>query len=371
MVALVITPSNSILYVGNSNFVTSATQWMTNGAGGSTNDNEPFGSGLTIGGDPALGAIANSFGGYMSSVAMFSNSLSLQQIESLWVAGESNGAVQAPYIVQQPASTNVVLVAPGGIGSISANGFAALPAIGYWQVNNGSTWVQVSSADVSAPSIMTTVGGASGTLEVGVLQFTNFQAGDAGSYELVISNAGGWATSSVVVINPYSVTPGSYASLADSAGYSAVALWPLNEIVDPSTGISGSPAVAFDVIGGFNGTYGTNADNGIGNAAYGFAPVVGPGSQGLAGLPTAGALGVTNNPTYSNSYVNVAVSPTFPSTATNVTIAGWFYPRQTAAQTYEAGLFMTPNGGPGVAGIQYVGNGVNLGYHWDNNAAST
>ena len=226
----------------------------------------------------------------------------------------------------------------------------------------------MSSADVPAQSVLTSLGGAGGTLQVGLLQFTGFLNSDAGSYELVVTNAGGSATSSVVTINAYNAVAGSFPALAASAGYGAMALWPLDEIVDPSTGISGSAAVAFDVVGGYNGTYGTNADNGGGNAAYTFAPVPGPGST-LPGLPTAGALGVTNLAIYSNSFVTIPISPTFPVGTTNATIVGWFYPSSTA-QNNAAGIFIAPNASPGVAGLQYANGNPNLGYHWDNDSAT-
>ena len=64
MVAVVITPTNSMIYVGNSNILTAVTQVIAN-------SNEPWGAGVAIGGDPGQNPINNSFGGFMSSVAMF------------------------------------------------------------------------------------------------------------------------------------------------------------------------------------------------------------------------------------------------------------------------------------------------------------
>ena len=50
--------------------------------------------------------------------------------------------------------------------------------------------------------------------------------------------------------------------------------------------------MASDLIGGFNGIYGTNADTGGGNSGNNsatgtFSPVAGPGAYGLTGSPSA------------------------------------------------------------------------------------
>jgi hypothetical protein len=114
-----------------------------------------------------------------------------------------------------------------------------------------------------------------------------------------------------------------------------VALWPLNETGDPSLGT----VAAFDVIGGFNGTYAANADTGSGNSAaiaagYYTGPVAGPAAGGLTGFPGGGALGSAQN--VSNTYVSTLASPLFPglnssvatalANSTNVTIVAWCNP---------------------------------------------
>jgi len=289
MVALVITPATNTLYVG-----TLATNLGTNLivrslSQSNLNVNEPWGGGMAIGGDPGNNPTNVSFGGYISSAAMFSNSLTLAQIETLFNAGESNGAVGLPFIISNPTVTNLELLAgttssSGGALTITASGYGTQPCGGYWQVNTGSGWVVATnhygfSGGTNAPLV--------NTLQVGTLTFTNFQASNAGSYQLVITNAAGTAMSTVVSISAYAPPAGGYAAIASTSGYGAVALWPLNETVDPSTGL----AVAYDVIGGFNGIYATNADNGGGNALNAFSPVAGPAAAGLTGFPAGGALG--------------------------------------------------------------------------------
>ena len=51
----------------------------------------------------------------------------------------------------------------------------------------------------------------------------------------------------------------SFAGVVTNAAFGAVAYWPLNETADPSVG----GVAAFDAVGGFNGFYGTNAANGL------------------------------------------------------------------------------------------------------------
>ena len=328
MVALVITPKSNIYYVGTNyagtNVLISTTQaW--------TNDNEPFGGGVAIGGDPGnpnngTNVDAVSFNGFISSAAMFTNSLTLQQVEALFVAGESNGLVPPPVMITQPALTYYELV-QGASVSISAAGYGA-QAGGYWQVNTGGGFVPVYTPDITGTNLTT-----NGTLLAGTLQITNFQPSDAGQYELVITNAAGAASSVAVTLAIYSAPAGSYAAVATSKGYGAVAFWPLNETVDPSAGT----AVAYELIGGFNGYYGVNANNGGGNVVESLAPQLGPAAYGLAGFPAVGgAFGSIQNT--ANAAVTISNMPVFPGlnapaplnvavpNSTNMTIVAWVYP---------------------------------------------
>ena len=311
--------------------------------------------------------INNSFGGFMSSVAMFSNSLSAAQLENLWIAGVSNGAVPYPFITAQPNPTNIELLSPGGVFSLSASAFGVQPCSGYWQYNSGSGWVTVSSADVSAPSVNTLL---SNTLEVGTLMFTNYQAGDNGSYRLVVSNSNAgqlqWVTSSVVSITNFTITSGTFAAALTNPALGTMAFWPLNETIDPSTGKTGPAVIAYDIIGGFNGVYGTNADNGAGNSFYSLPALAGPGANGYPGLPAQGALGVTNSSVFSNSYVSVAMGPTFPSNGgntvpntTNATVIAWVF-TEAAGQAAYTGLIDTANNGVDRVGCSLTNLGTRM-----------
>jgi len=301
---------------------------------------------------------------------------------------------QAPVITTNPPVSSYEL-APGGHVTLAATGHGAAPCSGYWQMNNGSAggWVPVCSpGDITGTNAVLV-----GTNQVGALMITNFHASDAGSYELVITNSGGAATSAVVCISAYSAPAGSFASVA--ANYGVVALWPLNETNDPSTGA----VVAYDVIGGFNGTYGTNAQNGGTNSRLAAAlkaaglsandnisPVRGPGSAGLAGLPGTAFASVNN---LANCLVTVPQGPSLPGVnspagvavpnSTNMSIVLWYdyIPIPAGQANYAwnyAILFNECNGSTSSTGAGENGAQIDnttttpeLGYVWDNNSSST
>jgi hypothetical protein len=264
-----------------------------------------------------------------------------------------------PVITANPVAT--LHLVQGGSATITAAADGGANANGYWLGSSvPGVWSAVSSPDFC---------GATSTVTVGVdqqatLVVTNFQASDAGSYELVVTNAGGSATSSVVTISAVLVMPGSFASGVLNPGLGAVALWPLNETGDPSTGT----VVAYDIIGGFNGIYGTNAVNGGGNAADGLVPVPGPGAFGLVGLPIQGALGCTTG--VAQSTVTAAASPALPVKCTNMTIVAWIQPT-VSLEPGGAGLVFMRSGGEvdglcystlsGSPATDYLGNDWNNG----------
>jgi hypothetical protein len=360
MVALVITPTNSTLFVGTSNLLLSASQTINN-------INEPGGAPIYIGTDPNA-LPGDSFGGAISSVAMFSNALTAANLETLWLAGQSEGlTIPPPYIVSQPAFSYLEVPTPGGNFTLSATGFGVLPAGGNWQVFSNNVWTNVTSPDIVAGTAQTTL---QNTLLVGALQFNNFGVSDAGSYRLLITNSSAsgslqYATSSVVTLNGYNVTPGSFAALVLTNG--VMSFWPLNETNDPSSGITGPKVVAYDIVGAYNGTYGTNADNGGGNSTNGLAPVAGPGAAGFIGLPSSGALGVTNIQALASSFVTVLTPPTFPANKTNATFLAWIYP--TTSEAAPVGLVTQDAAQKN--GLWEAPAANNLGFDWDNNGPAT
>jgi len=85
------------------------------------------------------------------------------------------------------------------------------------------------------------------------LTITNVSAANAGSYQVVVSNASGVITSSVAMfrlVSPSSTSTLTYENAVIQAN--PVAYWPLNETGDTTSGT----LLAYDCWGGFNGIYG-------------------------------------------------------------------------------------------------------------------
>jgi len=274
--------------------------------------------------------------------------------------------------------------------NVAGSGSATAPygINGYWEANYGAGYTKTLSHDAQTPVTTVTAvpGGAFGSVVKSSLTVKNITAADVGSYHFVITNSSNgsaisYATSAVATITAVVPAANSFAAAVTNLG--AVAYWPLDETVDPST----EHAWAYDIVGGHNGFYGVNANNGGGNAPDGFAPVAGPGSAGFAGLSAKGALGAgmyTNLPynapppgacNYPYEYVVVSNAPSFSTT--NVTIAGWIWPNYNSAGVEpggNVGILMQRSGVFGASqtdGIQYANNNNNIGYHWDGDSATT
>jgi hypothetical protein len=374
LVALVITNNSSSLLVAGTNGSLSEVVNM-----GVANVNQTWGGALTIGGDPVGGGIARSFGGYISSVAIFSNALTAAQVENLYLAGYKDGVVPPPVIAVQPVSTNMMLT-PGISASITASAFGFPPINGYFQKWSGTAWANVANAgDISgATSLFPAL-----TLQQGTLVFSAIGSADAGSYQMVVTNMTGSVTSQVVSVSLIAApAAGTFASAITNAAYGTVAYWPLKETVDPSSGL----AVAFDVVGGYNGVYGVNAQDGAINQALKAAgganylgAVAGPGAAGLTGLPSSGALASLQN-ALPNTFVTTAYTPSLPGlnsassfavpNSTNMTLVEWIYPLTNG--TAGTGLFFQRGGTLGASRTDglYLNSGPILSGAWDNNAVS-
>ena len=146
------------------------------------------------------------------------------------------------------------------------------------------------------------------------LTITAVSATDIGTYDVKVSSAGGWVTSSPASLGIATPTGESYESAVLAAN--PVAFYQLNETTDPLT----SPA-AFDYVGGFNGTYGTAVQNG-------FNHIAGPNtSDGFAGFNSGNAAASF---THGTSDSRIPVVPWNLNT-TNVTLTAWIKPSTTEA----------------------------------------
>jgi hypothetical protein len=359
MVADVISPSNTVLYVGTTN------RGLVGVVDIITNKWQNVGSLMSIGAELYAPSV---WGGYISSVAIFTNSLSPGQIATLYAAGE--GGPGMPVInVNPPPSFPVAMGAASP--KLVASGYGGLGSTAWWQYSNSATlasspstggWVKVGPGNSDFQGSALVFNGLSWT---SVLQATNFQSSDIAAYEIVISNTVGYATSTVASLTPAT----GYMAYIETNGPSLMlsAFWPLNETNDPSGPGGTTPTVvAYDLYGGYNGLYGTNARDGGTNKGSGLAPVVGPGLMGFAGLPTNGALGVTNRAQLYNSFVDIATGPAYPNPLGQyLTLLGWIYPT-VANEAAETGIFMERTGAANTAGLQYGNNTSDqIGSHWN------
>lgn len=206
----------------------------------------------------------------------------------------------APTITQQPPSSANILA--GGTLHLMVANQGEEPYTYLWYFDGSQPISGATSSELVVP---------------------NVQAANAGSYTVVISNAYGSVTSAPTVLTV--ITPSAYE--ADLLALKPLGFWPLNE----TTG-----TVAYDLAGGYNGTY-------IGNVSLGLpgpsTPEFGSASYG------AGFDGTT-------AYVDI---PEGPFNITNaITVMAW---AQLESYPNFGGLFghgdtswrtsVNPNGDPG------------------------
>jgi hypothetical protein len=241
---------------------------------------------------------------------------------------------QAPVVTSQPGS---VFVYSGGSARFSVGAAGAPPFTYQWQKNG-------------AP--LTDGGNISGSTTP-TLVINNVSAGDATTYNVVVSNAVSSATSDSGILTL--ITPsGSYETAVAAAH--PFAFYQFNETGDPAS----YGLVALDNAGGYNGVYGNAVQNGNTNynisgprASDGFA---GFGSDNLAASFTNGARGSL-----------VSVTPWALNTNT-VTIMAWVKP--SGPQVGFEGIVFC-RGVDTIAGLNYSGNtdgagNFTLGYTWNN-----
>ena len=249
-----------------------------------------------------------------------------------FAAGSGTLTVQ-PYGPPPPLTPSIAaspvaqVLYPGGTAQFIAAATGLAPLSYHWQKNNVN------------------LAGATNT----TLIISNVAAGDAASYQMVVSNPGGSATTTPAALTLIPLTE-PYAQGVVAA--SPVAFYELNDPAPPNTN-------AYDSFGGFVGTYGTQVT---------YGPSV-PGPSSTLGFPgftaTQQAGGFTTG--FGGSLVTV---PAFNlgTNGTNVTISAWINPA--GPQGNGTGIFFC-RAGTTVAGLCYTpftdasGNAT-LGYNWNN-----
>ena len=181
MAALVITPTTTTFYLANTNsgFAT-ATQTINNTyqAWGNTT--------MAIGTDTS-GVPARNFVGYMSSVAIFSNSLSSSQIQALFLAGAC-GTTAKPLVVSQPVG---VFVYPGGIATFTASALGTGTLSYQWEAGEVGSGVYTNITN----------GGVFSGANSPTLTITDPSQGNVADYVLVVTESGGQAVSSPATLS--------------------------------------------------------------------------------------------------------------------------------------------------------------------------
>ncbi len=320
MVALVIEPTWGTLYMGSGGVLTDVVNVVAHDV------ESGWGLNAQIGCD--YGTIARIFDGVIDEVAMFDKALSADQISALYGAALGKTMAAPLGILVQPASSALY----SGLTATFTSMVQGSSPLSY-QWFKGS----VALAD----------GGNVSGAKTNTLALSNITAADAGNYTLVVTNSLGSVTSSVATLTVQARGAAAYEKAVLSAN--PIAYWRLNETADPSAG----GVVAYDFVGGFDGTYLAAAENGF---------------NGIAGpRPSDGfAIFETNNTALqcmSGTDQSWVTAPQPALNANTATFTMWVYPD--GAQIAWAGLFMNRSGDG--EGVGYNDQGM-LSYTWNNNS---
>jgi len=282
-----------------------------------------------IGGGGILDVTGNFFTGLIDEVAVYDRALSVGELSDLFGAALTGG------------------VLPPGISSVTGPTTLYAGRTATFHVNAVGSSPQFRWRSNSIP--LTDAGNLAGSL-TDTLTITGVTSANAASYDVVVSNTAGSVTSAppitLTVITP---VPGSYEAVVIAAN--PLAYYRLNSTNDPSPGTEPN----LELLGGFNGVYGSGSQNG-------FNSIFGP-------LPPLFTF-ETNNPalaTFAATANSFATAPFGSLSTNNVTMTMWIQP--TGAFDNFSGLLFS-RGGTAAGGFGF-GNGGQLGYTWNNNNANT
>ncbi len=231
-----------------------------------------------------------------------------------------------PAIVQAPADKTVYT---NGTARFSASATGTAPLVYRW---------------VHGISPLSNGGRISGA-DTGNLVISNAILADAGTYSLTISNSAGTTGASA---NLAVVTAPTNAAETSVISKGPLAFWQLNEPV--------SSTIALDLVGSFNGTYGSSSGVGAN----------GPQSPAYPGFAS------TNTAVQTYAFtINSAVTlpPINISNTNSVTILAWIYQDglQGPQQPYTGIVYCRGGAGQTSAGLICSGDGTQLAYQWGGN----
>jgi hypothetical protein len=261
------------------------------------------------------------------------------------VAPAGSGSITVrPYglapIVATPPQSDVVYA--GGSARFSVGAVGGTPFSYQWRKNTVN---------------LTDGGNISGSSSA-TLVIANVSAGDAASYDVIVSNATSTATSAAGTLTILTPSETYETAIANALPY---AFYQLNDTGDPAA-CGGTLAV--DNGGGFNGVYGNTVQNG--NIAYNIA---GPtSSDGFPGFSAANKAA---------SFINLSPGSRITLPALNlktntVTMMAWIKP--SGPQGFFEGIVLS-RGGDTIAGLNYsgstdLGGNTTIGYTWNNEGES-
>jgi hypothetical protein len=186
--------------VSSANITAFATNWISSNTGVLTVNNSGMVTAVGLG-SATISATVNGIMGSSTSITVPSS---------------------PPIITEQPETNDTFLV--GGTLVASVSNVGTTPFTYKWYFNNGVTPISTSSSPT--------------------LTIPDVQPANAGTYYVIISNGSGSVTSSNLVVSVMATNAYEQAVMQ----YNPVAYWPLQET---------SGSIAYDVIGGDNGTYET------------------------------------------------------------------------------------------------------------------
>ncbi|HUJ08995.1 MAG TPA: LamG-like jellyroll fold domain-containing protein [Verrucomicrobiae bacterium] len=307
--ALVVSPTGATLYLGTNGVLNSFTDSISLAP-------QPFDAPLRIGFD--AGASNRLFNGGIDEIALYKRSLTLAQIQSLYIAAV--GCLGNPSITADPTN-QTVFSGTTATFSVAATGPTVLSY--QWQVstNGGATFANISNAT-----------NANYTTPATILPNNGNQ------YRAVVSGlCGTQATSAAATLTVVAPPLAAYAQAVTNS--QPLAYWQLNEP---------SGTVAADFYGIYNGSIGS---------------AVTPGVSGPQNPPFAGFDANNTAMQLNQSSTSILTMPVMNLNTNTVTIAGWVYPFGTQADS--AGLIFC-RGGTTTAGLNFQSGGGNgLRYTWN------
>jgi hypothetical protein len=342
-VALVITPEDATLYLYYIDPNTMLPD-LYSAVNPLTNQVESFDAGTTLIGSDPDSVESRTFYGDIDEVAVFNQAFTSDQILAMFSKAAGLAAGIAPQITGQPQSVGTFT---NKTATFSATGINGTSPFGYqWQYITASATNNLID------------GGSIFGATTPVLTISNVTSGDAGSYQLTVTNSVGTTVSSNAALVVAVPAPGSYEAAV--LQYNPLAFWPLNENnANPANG----GVNALEYVNDFVGTYQVGAEDG-------FNGIVGPESPTYPGFPALnGALETIGGAV--NSYVTASAGDLI---ATNITYTAWINP--SGAENTWAGILMDRGSSTGGTGFGFGGTVnasgvVDLAYTWDQNSQSS